>query len=402
MFDTYRNAFNQANSTIWWGDDNISRVWDSNTMCYYVAIVIFAMLIGRYVDNSAYSHFTKSVSAGKECYSYKVRRPVIIFFSVLALILGLRHYTVGIDTIVYRYTIEHATSLSKVFQDSTEPIYNILQYILCHVIGNADIGIFMYAAATLYFIYKGLSRYIGDISVYISLLSYVCIYFFPAMNLLRMSFAVSIIFANFHLFLEEKYKKFYLILSLTCMIHYSTAVMFIPLGVYHLYIKNKRLAIYGLGALALIIVNGSTMLGSYISLLKRYAFYIEGNVSSSGIGIMLFIDYLPALYLLFFLTKRRITGKWTDITICFTLSAFVIRLMAYYISAAGRLHAHFIFLSLILIPYWAWYMRINKLRNYNYFVVLCTIWALFRLHVYFTEYLSSDGIMPYHTIFYNF
>ena len=401
MFEIYRNTFLEENTNIWWGEETISREWDEITIYFYFAIVLFSMIIGWQIEiikskkvcdtTSETFKFTKMRS---------LRFRLYLFFLILIIILGCRHYSVGIDTIVYRNTIDNAVSLKQIFADSTtEPLYKILQYMMHLLVGSGTIAVFLYSAATIFFVYKGLKRYVGNISIYVSLMAYVCIYFFPAMNMLRLYFAASIVFANMHYFLEERYKKFYIILILTSLIHYSTLAMFIPLVMYHIYGRSKRVALIGVCIMAFVIVTAVTVLGDYIALLNRYSNYIEGNESSSGVGIMLFIDYLPALYLIYYLAKNKIQGKWADFTVCFTCAAFVVRLLAYYITIAGRLHAHFMFLTLILIPYWAYYLKSKRSKDYKLFLWLCTIWALFRLHIYFIGYLATDGIMPYKLAF---
>lgn len=401
MFEIYRKAFLEGSDSTWMGGETISRTWDTGTMCLYFAIVLFTIIIGWQIERLKSGCNVKYSAKGFALTQNKpIKKRFFILFSVLAVILGCRHYTVGIDTIVYRNTIDDAVSLSQIFEDTTtEPLYKILQYLLHLIVGSGTVGVFLYSVITVYFVYIGIKKYFGEISIYVALMAYICIYYFPSMNLLRLYFAASIVFASMHLFIEGSYKKFYIILFMSCLIHYSTAVMFMPLCIYHIYVKNKRLALIGVGIIVLMIATAVNVLGDYIALLNRYSSYIEGNELSGGVGVMLFVDYLPAIYLMYYLTKNKIHGKWADFTVCFTCAALTVRLLAYYITIAGRLHAHFMFLTLILIPYWAYYLKLSRSKNYKMYLCICTIWALFRLHVYFIDYLAKDGIMPYKLAF---
>lgn len=397
MFELYHRAFDAGNDAFWWGGEIIYRSWDQNTMFLYFGIVLSAMIVGLQIDSAKTKYVQMSAPNNMRLQRYSsTKKKLVLFLCAIAFILGSRDYTVGIDTIVYQNAVNNAVSLNQVFSDTTtEPIYKILVYLLHNCVGSGKIAVFLYSFATISFVYLGLKRYIGDISVYVCLMAYICIYYFPAMNLVRMYLAASIVFAAMHFFIEENYKKFYLIFGLACLIHYSTTAMFLPLCMYHVYQKNKALAFTGISILTVIILVSVSVLGDYVALLNRYSTYISGNTASGGIGIMLFVDYLPAIYLLYYISNNKIQGKMADLTICFTASALVIRLLAYNLSAATRLHAHFMFLTVILIPYWAWYMKSTRLYNYKIFIMTCTVWALFRLHVYFTGYLAGDGIMPY-------
>ena len=397
MFEIYRNTFLEENTSRWWGEETISRAWDEVTIYFYFAIVLFSMIIGWQIEIIKSKKICDTTSAK---FKFKKRRSLryrlYLFFLILIIILGCRHYSVGIDTIVYRNTIDNAVSLKQIFEDSTsEPFYKILQYLIHLTIGSGTIGIFLYAVATLMLVCKGFKNNLGNINVYLALLVYTCIYFFPAMNLMRLSLAASFVFANFHYLIDGRYKMFLLIICFACMMHYSTAVLLIPLAMYLIYQRNRKLAFFFIIILTLIVLFGVTILGDYISILNRYAGYIEGNESSGRVGVMLFFDYLPALFVLYYIYKHKINGRWSDLTVCFTSAALLVRLLAYFITAAGRLHVHFMFLTLILIPYWAYYQKMRNIKDYKMYLCLCTIWALFRLHIYFTGYLVADGIMPY-------
>lgn len=398
MFDVYRKSFLEGNNVIWWGGETTYRIWDSDTMVLYFFIVVLAVLFGLYSDKR---RINLVMSYRQQNMSYTVSFSSIMkylkpMFLILLLILGFRHTSVGIDTIVYKGGIEEELSLADRFSGSTsEPLYKIFQYILHLVFDNGTIGLFIYSFLTLYLIYGGIKRYAGTIDLYTCILTYVCLYYFPAFNLLRISLAASIVFYNFHLIIEGNYKRFAIILLVTTLLHYSTIMMFFPFLSYLVYRKNKVFGTIIFCAAAVIVIASTSILGSYISLINRYSSYIDGNEAAGRLGIMLLIDYLPCIIMCFYIWLNKVKGQWADLMVCFTSSAFIIRLLAYYLSAAGRLGFHFPILTMILLPYWMNYLRVARPSLYKPMLIIYTFWAFIRLHTYFIGYLSTDGIMPY-------
>lgn len=404
FLDTYRRAFQEEDTSIFWGQETINRSWDDGTLLFYFTIVLFTIIIGWQIESRKINIKKKILKGRSTCYPFirykSIRIRAFFFFSFLALIAGLRRYTVGIDTIVYRNAIDEVVSFSRLISESSlEPLFVVIQYLIYFIFRSGSIGIFIYSSITLFFIYGGIKRYFDSINIYVCFLVYTCLYFFPSMNLIRITLAASFIFYNFHYLLEQKYSRFLLIILLTTLVHYSTIVMLFPLLVYYFYKKNKILAFVGTMLLMGFIITFVYILSDYIALLNRYSGYIDNNDSSGHVGIMLFLTYLPALMCCFYIVKKKIKSIWADLTICFSLSAFSIRFLAYFIVAAGRLQTHFMILTLLLLPYWVGYLAVKSPKYYKLFMIICTIWALFRLHIYFMEYLSLDGIMPYKLCF---
>lgn len=395
FFGYYKKKFLEGDNAINWGGETISRYWDSGTLYLYCAIILFVFIIGIRIEREQKIIIKSNIISGKSCYRSINRQLRYIFFILLSF-LGLRHKTVGVDTIAYSNAIEETTSFSQSFHESTsEPIFKLFQYVFHLLFNNGAIGIFIYAFFTIYFIYRGLKINEHKISLFISLTTYVCLYYFQSFNLLRISLATAFIFFNFKYLLEGKFKKFALIIFIVTFIHYSTLVMFLPLGLYLIYRKHRRVAFICMCLLIIIIIYASVRLGDYLSLINRYSGYIDNNDSEGHIGAMLFIDYLPCIIISFYIYRKKIKNVWADLMICFTSSALIIRLLAYYISAAGRLHIHFICLTMLLLPYWVFYLKRTNSTYYKPMISLCIVWCLFRLHIYFSSYLAVDGIMPY-------
>lgn len=396
LIDFYKSAFLKNNHTIYWGGEYHYRSWDDSTMYIYFFIIIMTFFAAYKCEQ----HKNKCYKQPYSSHGVFIKTSVWYRFEFLLLlcVMGLRGTWVGIDTIVYSQTFLSATSLSEIFNDgsTTEPLYKFIQFFLRCIFSNQHLAIFIYSALILYFIKNTIRKYYGSINLLITIPAFVCIYYFQSFNIMRITLAASFILFSFPLLLNEQYKKFTIRVFVASMLHYSSVIVFLVIGMVLLYKRSKILA-YITTLIVLVFVSFSVgLLYNYISIINRYTSYLESNDSSSKIGLALFIDYLPCLYICYYIITRKIKDHWADLTICFTMCAIVCRMLAYYISLAGRLGTHFMPLILILMPYWINYIKQKNQHHYKIMLICCSIWVILRIHIYFVGYLSLDGIMPYY------
>lgn len=147
----------------------------------------------------------------------------------------------------------------------------------------------------MYFVFKTLKKYYNSLCLAVAIPAFVCIYYFHSFNLIRITLAASFLLWSTPLLVNEKYKQYSIRILVTTFMHYSSIVLFLPLGLLIVYKKNRTLAYFSALGVILLIIAGTRMLGDYIVLLNRYEDYILGNESSGQIGLALFIDYLPCL-----------------------------------------------------------------------------------------------------------
>lgn len=398
MIEYYKQAFLNSDTTIFWGDAYISRNWDDATMYLYFGIVLVTMLVSSILNNRVfYANNLHQININNNLLYKKYRFYLVFLFGVFLLILGGRHYTVGVDTPQYLNNVNNVEYLDGSFLSfQFEPLFRIILYGLHFLLPDGRWGIFLLSFATLFFIFGAIKKYFGKIDLYVCLLTYVCIYFFPSMNLMRMVLASSFILFNVQYLVNGNYKKFAFIIFVAFLIHFSSIIVFLPFGMYLLYKRSKFFAFAILIVFLSLIISSSFFLGDYVAWITRYSEYFENQQSTGKVGIMAFVDYLPSLYVSYYILKEKKNGVWADLTVCFTGSAVVVRAMAYYILAAGRLHFHFMMLTLLFVPYWLHQFRGNNTKQYPFLVLFVTLWALLRLHLYFTSYLAADGIMPFH------
>lgn len=393
MFEVYRHAFYDSLKVIYWGGETRDRIWDDNTMLLYIFIICVIVFLCSRIEFKKYRKSTKPSDLPSR-YSIKILRYPLLF---LLFFMGLRGSWVGMDTIVYSLTFENATSIQQVFDESTtEPLYKLLQFVLRSVISNRYLAIFILSSLVIYFLGKAIRKFYWDINILISILSFTCCYYFQSFNLIRITIAATFILSQIYLLFDEKFGKFAVAIMIATLFHYSSIVAFLPFCIYLIYRNHKVLSIFLLGGLCLVIMMASYLLSDYIVLIERYSGYVSSNDNNTKIGMMFLFEYLPCLYLMYYIFSRKISSPWADLTICYSLSGIVIKLLAYSLPIAGRLSFHFMPITVLFIPYWLSYFRHKNKKIYKPFLFLCLFWLTFRVHFYFLGYLAPDGIMPYY------
>lgn len=358
--------------------------WDSFTLILYVVIILFAAFIGWIIEKRVRKNL-------------RTKPLFLLLFVVLAFFLGFRGANVGIDTIAYRNAFDRALDANAFADETTEPGYQLLMKGLRLTLPNADWAILLLSSITVFFIINTLWRDRKEINVFVAVLFYVGFYYFQAMSLLRIYLATAFIIWGFHYLIDKQYIKYIAIILAASLFHFSSLVMLLPLVFLFLYKKNKFFAII-VSVLGLVgVISISSNFGVYMSI-ARYASYADTNESSGGIGLKLFFDYLPSFFLLFYIFKNKKQGHIEDLIVTFSVVGFFIRIIAYYITIAGRLSIQFMPLYLILIPYYTNRIRHGNRKLYPLFLLFLVLYAIVRTHYYFMGYLSLDGIMPYNFV----
>lgn len=367
--DIYHKAFNEAGGVL----------WEDSTIYLYIILIVAAAFIGYIADNAKVkiSHFF-----------------TFVLSFLLLFILGLRGRDVGIDTYVYQDSFIYSLTPDAFSDSTTEPGYHLLLRVLRTFFSSPELAILIFSAATIFFVMNTLWRYKNHISIFIAFSFYVGIFYFQAMNLLRIYLAASFILWNYNYLIEKKYKKFALIVLLTSLLHYSSLIMLLPLGYLWLYQRKPKIALLLITCAFVVAVKIANHFADYL-FIARYASYGDSNDASGKIGLMLFFDYIPCFYLIYYIYKNKIQGQWSDLLVSLSITGFFVRFIAYYITIAGRMGTHFMGLFVLILPYFTHHIKQYHRRQYIPFISFMLIYLVVRIHFYFMGYLATDGIMPY-------
>ncbi len=373
----YKNSFANSSGRI--------AQWDDATLYLYFALITITLIGGWLIEKH------RRITDRNQ---HNVSFGLVLCGALLAGIQGLRGVEVGIDTVQYRESYIHALEKTTYSDSTIELGWQMLTKMLRLVVPSSELFVFIISSLTILFVFKAIWRYRTSINIFVALCFYVGLYYFQAMNLMRIYLAMSIMLFYFYFLLEKKYLKYCVVVILSSFLHYSSLVMLLIVAMLWLY-QRSQIASFIAFIIALVSAYSlSQVFGDYISI-ARYAEYASINQSSRQIGIMLFFDYLPCFIIIYYAYKNRIRGQWFDILVATTLIAFLMRFVSYYITIAGRMSIHFGILYILIIPYFVNHIRVHHKRQYSLAIILLLTFAFIKIHLYFYEYLSVDGIMPY-------
>ena len=158
-FETYRQEFLESRLG--------GRVWDDGTMYLYVAVLVLVILFGQLAEirRKTAKQFW-FVAAG----------------TVLAVILGFRGSDVGIDTLQYTDSFNHALEENYWSDSTSEPGYHLLMMALRFILPNATMFQVLMSALTVFFVFNTLWKNRKSINLVIAFSFYVGLFFFQALE----------------------------------------------------------------------------------------------------------------------------------------------------------------------------------------------------------------------------
>ena len=370
-FETYRQAFLDHNAG--------GHLWDDGTMYLYIGMIALVFIAGVFANNA------------------KEKTAKLWFFLpaiVLIFVSGLRGINVGADTFEYRDSFENALSPNAWADKTVEPGYIFLMMCLRLILPSPILCTLFYSAISVTLVFLTFWKYKKSINLFVAFAFYIGLFYFQALDLMRIYFASSILLFNFYLLLENRYKRYLLIVLLTSQIHYSSLVMLFPMIFLWFYKKKPFIALTTAVVLSISLIPLAARFSDYI-MIARYASYGEAN-ETSEVGMMLYFEFLPFFFLVAYVLIKKVRNSWSEMLVSLTVCAFIFKIVSYYIVIAGRLGVHFMPLYIIVLPYFVKHLKRFKRQIYGPFMVFLIFYLTFRIHFYFKGYLSLDGIMPYH------
>jgi hypothetical protein len=381
LIDVYKKAFDSSIGG--------SGIWDDTTIYLYFAVVFISFFFGYIIEKGRKNN---------GCLSIRTKPYFLLLGLGLSLFLGLRGETTGIDTIVYRNSFDKALEPNAFADETTEPGYQLVLKILHIILPSSDWAILFFSFLTIALLFSSLWKYRDSINLFVAISLYVCLFYFQALNLLRIFLAIAILLCGFHYIVEGKYGKYCLYVLIAATFHYSSFIMLLPLSYLYIYRRAPIIALLGSLVAVFAIVSLAAYFGDYM-MIARYAEYAKSYEDTGGVGFMLFFEYLPCAFFIYYAYHNKLKGIWVDMLVSYSIIGLIVKIASYYISIAGRLTFHFLPLFIIIIPFFANHIKTHSRKYYPCVVLFLVLYALIRFHFYLKGYLATDGIMPYHTIF---
>lgn len=356
----------------------------------YIATVLFSSMFAGLAQK-----YSKDNKKGK-------RVPNKLFWSIsmmiLIFIMGFRDPAVGVDDASYIHNYNLANSMS--FNDyylahTTEPGFYFLLRIVNLIFNDYQWLFILSTIITIACFYKSISFEIENISLSLTVFIFASTQYFYYFGIVRMGIAVAIISVAYRYIIQDKKKKFILLVLLATMFHYSALFAFIAL-----FIKfNSEKQFKKNTLLKIMIVIPLSFYGVRFFIYplitaSRYQGYIE-SVGSISLG---FISSSLPFLILFTCFYNRLTLKKKNYQFYYFL--FIIKLFTEIFSpiiGIGRM-VWYVNLSLcFLLPA---VIRITDDRIIKMMVFLITIFycVIYSYYAYFGDSFRGTFMLPYKNI----
>lgn len=198
---------------------------------------------------------------------------LILSFSLLAVIAGIRNYTVGIDTHLY---YKFYLNLPNVSFDMLKNVryefgFSLLCKILSTICKNPQFLLLITSIFINYaignFIYKNSKNVVISTILYI-----ICNYYFSYMNIMRQAIAISIILLGYEKIKKEKYITYSIYVLFASFFHFS-AISALVLIVLRKFNFNKKFIVLTIIISVFVFMYGNSIfeiLATYSSRLNEY------------------------------------------------------------------------------------------------------------------------------------
>ena len=312
----------------------------------------------------------------------KKKAQIIALMFFLTLIAGLRHYTIGSDTISYFRSYKQTLYYGvKIFEHSRfEFGYVLLQYIISRVTSNFNIfllicTIFMNTSIGI-FIYKYSKQPIVSILMFILLRL-----FFNEMNILREFLAVCIILNSVQYIVDRKIIKFLIVVFIASLFH-ASALVAVPL--YFLYRKemNFKTKTIIFSATIIIYLFLSNILIYITNKIGMYSNYVENFYGSNKLASLLSVLISACIFIFFkFIYKKFKKNlsikeiKHYDFLVNISYITLMLDIIAYRISIFSRLINYYGIFKILVLSNVPTIIN-NRYEKYFCNIIVCTLFFI--------------------------
>lgn len=219
---------------------------------------------------------------------------LIFCFAQMALIQGLRHYTVGTDTIMYVDIYKYYLTISKYsvqfkhFEYGFRILYDILHFLKF----DYQKMLFVISCITMsgfgYFIYKNSEK------IYISTFIFACMLYPNSFNIIRQYLAIAIAINSYKFIIEKKYIKAICVIAIACFIHITAILMIVPFVLN--FVKKWNIVRIFLTIISFICYIFGNVIVAYILNIFNKNYYMDGfdvnRLFRLTTGITIFIAFI--------------------------------------------------------------------------------------------------------------
>lgn len=379
--------------------DYINELFDK----YYDSIMLYLVIICMASLTAKLSYKRKN---GAIRYS---RFWLIISFVILVCFLGFAR--VGTDYEQYRYIFINSTNM--VYWQSTriEKGYLLFNSLIRLFTSNFEVFHFLWAFVMLWLIYSTVAKYKEIFNPGWSILAYTTIFMLQSLDLMRMYFAIAIIFWGVRYIINKNFYAYLLVIVVASLFHKSSLCILIPYAIWFVMRKEgkywlKSMCIFVM-FMTIYVLRESIFDGTFLG--YGYAARTTGTL---GFGWIIY--HLPIIFLIvYYLVKyKRKSDDFLNVMFIFLAVSSGMWMLSYFVDAFGRITFYFTYPFVIIPSYLFNKMediiknsqveKVNKsslaILRFSILKFIFIIYYFFRWYM-LLEYLETDNIGNYITIF---
>jgi len=375
---------------------------ESDSIWFYV-ITIFSASIFAFLSQVNFNKEKFSLESNYKNLNYREGNYynkffIFLSFVCLALPVALRQYT-GTD---YASYVELYNNISYLGPFSMVPQYEggyVLLNYFCFVIFNNYHSVFIITALlSNIFIYKGILYERKKINLGIAVFAYGFTLYFLEFVIIRNILGIAIIFYGYRYLLEKKQTKFFIIVTIACMFHYSMAIYYIFGMLFKDKLKKLRVPIVlGLVVSIIVLPNISTYIfNSLSSVIPRLGYYSmdfsSAEENNRNISLYMIAYTLPVI--LFIINYKKLIKQNSNNYFYFYM--YLISILFLFLSMSNPILTRFVYAlwpSLIILL-----ASFVKLFDRTIIIKMIIIIYGTALIIKFVT-IESYGLLPYKHMF---
>lgn len=327
-------------------------------MWLYIFLVILILALGIILENK-----------NRKLYS-------ILVCIIFTLIIGLRHYSIGVDTPVYVSIFNRIVSSGLENYRTTwiETGFLYFYSIIGMISKDYSIMLLIISFLTNFAICKYIEKYSNNMCVSFMLIILTRI-FFSEMNIIRQYLSVAVVLLAIPLIEKKKFIKFLLYILVASLFHKSSWALFFVYFLYNINISNKVKIITII--ISLMIYNFYYSFFIKITSLfgGTYMYYVDNFIESNKLGsIITFIINLIILFVIEIIRSNKTIAEKIDKKDNFFYNChFVLTFLSFLaikMNILGRITIFFQVITTVALPNYINMLSNKKLVFILYIIIL--------------------------------
>lgn len=334
---------------------------------------------------------------------------VFLIIMILSIFAGVRDLTIGTDVNVYGVNWFQMACNCQSFKDyidlinTTDIGYLFINYIVSRFTTNVNVFLFIIQLICNSLVIITLYRYRERCPFWLSILTYLCIFYCRTFNILRQSIALSILFYSIKYLYQNKNGKYLIAVIISSLFHYTAVfgiVILILKNICTSKSKHKKLYLLFIFFMSIACVyfikDVIAILYSMGLVNARIYNYLFESINDEGInffGIDFFVKLIFLIIIYFSYKKNAEKEELSQFLFFITIMDFVFFQIRNIILYADRIALYFNYFILLLLPQSVHNKFLkNKERliiNVAIFIILIVYW------IYKYVYTGSCEVYPY-------